>query len=171
MARPWRKPRIFWVCSHYLIVMALPGKNLETLPLVPRHIGPPMKKTIIVPALVAVLGFALASAPVTIKAQAATTTSTSTTTPTKPAKTAKKKSEYTQFPKGSKISAIDASSVTLTTAKGDLKLAIDAKTGFEVDKKKSDASAFAVGDVVTGSYSTGADGSLTAHNIRKKTAK
>jgi hypothetical protein len=125
-----------------------------------------MKNTFIVSALVAVLGFALASAPVTVSAQ--TTASTSTTTPSKPAKT---KSTYTSFPKGSKISAIDASSVTLTTAKGDLKLAIDAKTGFEVDKKKSDASAFAAGDVVTGSYSTGTDGSLTAHNVRKKTAK
>jgi hypothetical protein len=132
-----------------------------------------MKNTFIVSALVAVLGFALASAPVTVSAQTTPTqttaaTSTGSTTPSKPAK---KKSEYTSFPKGSKISAIDASSVTLTTAKGDLKLAIDAKTGFEVDKKKSDASAFAAGDVVTGSYSTGADGSMTAHNVRKKTAK
>jgi hypothetical protein len=132
-----------------------------------------MKNTFITSALVAVLGFALASAPVTVKAQATPTqtpaaTSTGSTTPSKPAK---KKSAYTPFPKGATISAIDASSVTLKTTKGDLKLAIDAKTGFEVDKKKSDASAFAAGDAVTGSYATNADGSFTAHNVRKKTAK
>ena len=132
-----------------------------------------MKNTFITSALVAVLGFALASAPVTIKAQTTPTQTTAATTTgsTTPSKPAKKKSAYTPFPKGSTISAIDATSVTLKTAKGDLKLAIDAKTGFQVDKKKAAATDFAVGDAVTGSYSTGDDGSMTAHNVRKKTAK
>jgi len=132
-----------------------------------------MKNIIVAPAFAAVLGLALACAPVTLKAQTTPTstpaaTSTGSTTPSKPAK---KKSAYTPFPKGAKISAMDATSITLTTTKGDLKLAIDDKTGFAVDKKKSAATDFAVGDVVTGSYATNADGTFTAHNVRKKTAK
>jgi hypothetical protein len=149
------------------------GKNLETLALLPRHIRPPMKNTFVITALAAILGLALASAPVTVQAQTTPTqtpaaTSTGSTTPSKPAK---KKSAYTQIPKGSTISAISATSVTLKTAKGDLTLAINDKTGFAVDKKKSAASDFAAGDTVTGSYATNADGTFTAHNIRKKTAK
>jgi uncharacterized protein YdeI (BOF family) len=135
-----------------------------------------MKNTFVVTAFAAVLGFALASAPVTVKAQStnaapANAPATATTGTSTAAKAPKKKSSYTQIPKGATISAIDASSVTLTTTKGDLKLAIDDKTGFSVDKKKSAVTDFAVGDKVTGSYATNADGTFTAHNIRKKTAK
>ena len=125
-----------------------------------------MKLTFITPALVAVLGFALASAPVTVKAQ---TTSTAPAAAPAPSKPAKEKSDLTPY-KGT-ISAIDASSVTVTTKKGDLKLAIDATTKFEVSKKAAAATDFAVGDKVTGSYATGADGSLTAHSLHKKAAK
>jgi hypothetical protein len=117
-----------------------------------------------IPALAAVVGLALVSAPVTVKAQATTNAATATAPKTK------KKSDYTPIPKGAKISAIDASSVTVTTAKGDLKLAVAATTVFEVNKKPAAASDFAVGDVVTGSYSTGSDGTLTAYHIRKKAA-
>jgi hypothetical protein len=130
-----------------------------------------MKITFVAPAFAAVLGLALACAPVTVQAQSTNAASATTPAPAAATKPAKKKSAYTQIPKGAKISAIDASSVTLTTAKGDLKLAIDDKTGFSVDKKKSAVTDFAVGDVVTGSYATNADGTFTAHNVRKKTAK
>jgi hypothetical protein len=126
-----------------------------------------MKITFLTPALVAVLGFALAGAPVTVKAQ----TSTNATAPAAPSTTSTKtKSAFTPY-KGT-ISAIDATSVTVTTKKGDLKLAIDATTTFEVSKKKAAATDFAVGDKVTGSYATGADGTtLTAHSLHKKAAK
>jgi hypothetical protein len=137
-----------------------------------------MKINHFIPALAAVLGLALASAPVTVKAQT-TNAAPATTATTAPAPSTadkagkKKKGDYTQIPKGATISAIDASSVTLTTAKGDLKLAIDASTGFAIGKKKDKATVadFAAGDAVTGSYATAADGTMTAHNIRKKAAK
>jgi len=125
-----------------------------------------MKINILSSALAAILGFALIGAPVTAKAQATNDAST----PSAPAaKTKKAKGDYTQY-KGT-ISAIDASSVTVTTSKGDVKLAIDDKTKFAVDKKASTAADFAKGDEVTGSYKTAADGTLTAHTVHKKTAK
>jgi hypothetical protein len=127
-----------------------------------------MKNTFITSALVAVLGFALASAPVTSKAQTTPTqttaaTSTGSTTPSKPAK---KKSEYTAF--SGTLKSLDATSAVVTTKKGDVTLAVDASTGFHVNKKKAAATDFAAGDAVTGSYATNADGSFTAHNINKK---
>jgi len=123
-----------------------------------------MKINILSSALAAILGFALIGAPVTAKAQATNDAST----PSAPA-AKKAKGDYTQY-KGT-ISAIDASSVTVTTSKGDVKLAIDDKTKFAVDKKASTAADFAKGDEVTGSYKTAADGTLTAHTVHKKTAK
>ena len=134
-----------------------------------------MKNTCIVSALVAVLGFALASAPVTVSAQTTPTqtpaaTSTGSTTPSKPAK----KSGKTAIPKGSTISAIDASSATLKTASGDLTLAITASTQFQfgTSKKNTPATAadFAAGDAVTGSYIKNADGTNTLATLRKKQA-
>jgi hypothetical protein len=129
-----------------------------------------MKLSIITPALVAVLGFALASAPATVQAQ---TTNAAGATPAPaaapaPAVATKTKTAYTPY-KGT-ISAIDATSVTVTTAKGDVKLVIDATTKFAISKKPAKVTDFAVGDKVTGSYSTGADGTLTAHSLHKKAA-
>jgi hypothetical protein len=86
-----------------------------------------------------------------------------------PAPAAKAKSSYTPY--SGTISAIDATSVTVTTKKGDLKLAIDTTTKIEVSHKKAAVTDFAVGDKVTGSYATGADGTLTAHSLHKKAAK
>jgi hypothetical protein len=137
-----------------------------------------MKITFLTPALVAVLGFALASAPVTVKAQTATNATTNAAAPTAPAAStptpstatkAKAKSPYTQY-KGT-ISAIDATSVTVTTKKGAVKLAVDTTTTIEINHKKAAITDFAAGDTVTGSYTTGADGTLTAHSLRKKAAK
>jgi hypothetical protein len=130
-----------------------------------------MKIQLLTTALVAIVGLAFIGAPVTASAQTATTATAPAAPSTAPKAKEKKKSEYTQFPKGSKLSALDATSATITTAKGDVKLVIDATTGFEVDKKKATAADFAVGDEVTGSYKASADGTNTAHNIRKKTPK
>jgi Domain of unknown function (DUF5666) len=128
-----------------------------------------MKINILSSALAAILGLALVGTPITAKAQTATNATSPAAPSTAPKVKEKKKGDVTQY-EGS-ISAIDATSVTVTTKKGDLKLALDAKTQYKVDKKKSAATDFAVGDKVTGSYSTGADGSLTAHSLHKKTAK
>jgi hypothetical protein len=125
-----------------------------------------MKFTFLTPALVAVLGLALASVPVTLQAQTATN-ATAPAAPSTATKT-KEKSQYTPY-KGS-ISAMDTTSVTVTTDKGDVKLALDPTTIIQVNKKKAAATDFAVGDKVTGSYTTGADGTLTAHSLRKKAA-
>ena len=128
-----------------------------------------MKINLLTSALVAIVGLAFIGAPVTAQAQNATNATAPAAPSTAPKVKEKKKSDYTQIAKGAKISAIDAASVTLTTAKGDVKLVIDATTGFEVDKKKATAADFAVGDEVTGSYKTATDGTNTAHNLRKKT--
>jgi hypothetical protein len=127
-----------------------------------------MKITFLTPALVAVLGLALASIPVTVHAQTATN-ATAPAAPSTAPKKEKKKSDKTQY-EGT-LSALDATSATVTTKKGDVKLVIDEKTEFKVNKKAAKATDFAVGDKVTGSYVTGADGTLTAHSIHKKTAK
>jgi Cu/Ag efflux protein CusF len=113
---------------------------------------------------VAIVALAFAGATVTAQAQ------TNATTATAPAP-AKAKTKSAKTPYAGTLSAIDATSATVTTTKGDLKLAIDAKTKFAVDKKKAAATDFATGDKVTGSYTTGADGSLTAASIHKKSAK
>ncbi len=132
-----------------------------------------MKNTFVTSALVAVLGLALAGAPVTVKAQAASTTAapataptTSTTGTSTAAKAPKKKSQYTPFT--GTLKSLDASSAVVTTKKGDVTLTVDATTGFHVNKKKAAATDFAAGDTVTGSYATNADGTFTAHNINKK---
>jgi hypothetical protein len=130
-----------------------------------------MKIQLLTTALVAIVGLAFVGAPVTVSAQTSTNATAPAAPSTAPKTKEKKKSDYTQFPKGSKLSALDATSATITSAKGDVKLVIDATTGFEVDKKKATAADFAVGDEVTGSYKVNADGTNTAHNIRKKTPK
>jgi hypothetical protein len=109
-------------------------------------------------ALVAIVALAFAGATVTAQAQ------TNATTATAPAP-AKAKTKSAKTPYAGTLSAIDATSATVTTTKGDL------KTNFAVDKKKAAATDFATGDKVTGSYTTGADGSLTAASIHKKSAK
>jgi hypothetical protein len=134
-----------------------------------------MKINLLTPALVAVLGFALASVPVTVHAQTNSTVAPEASAPdaaapsTAPKVKEKKKSDKMAY-EGT-LSAIDATSATVTTKKGELKLMIDEKTEFKVDKKKATAADFAAGDKVTGSYMTGADGTMMAHSIHKKAAK
>ena len=119
-----------------------------------------MKITLLTPALVAILGLALAGAPVTAQAQ----TSTNSTADTAPAPKAAKKPHFM----GS-ITAIDASSVTVASAKKTLTLAITPKTIFKKDKAPATQADFAVGDKVSGSYSKDASGTMTANAINKKT--
>jgi hypothetical protein len=128
-----------------------------------------MKHIFLSSALVAVLGFALASAPVTAQAQS---TNAAPSAPTAPAK-AKAKAAKNQY-KGT-ITAIDASSITVKTASSSLTLAVASTTLFQFGtaKKNTPATAadFAVNDAVTGSYTKAADGTMTAVTVRKKAAK
>jgi hypothetical protein len=127
-----------------------------------------MKNTFLTSALVAIVGLALIGAPVTAKAQtnAPASTTPADTTSTK----AKKKTGKIQY-EGS-ITAIDASSLTVTSMKKTLTLAIAPTTKFAIkgkkDKTPSTAADFAVGDKVTGSYTVDATGALTAASVHKK---
>jgi hypothetical protein len=122
-----------------------------------------MKINLLSSALVAIVGLALIGAPLTAPAQ------TNTPAAAAPAKTSKKsaKTEY----KGS-ITAIDATSITVASTQKTLTMAITPATKFALMKKKqklpAKASDFAVGDAVTGSYSTDATGALTANSVHKK---
>jgi hypothetical protein len=132
-----------------------------------------MKITLLTPALVAILGLALAGAPVTAQAQTATNATAPAAPSTAPKVKEHKKSDKTQY-EGT-ITAIDASSVTVTTTKAPLALAITPATKFAImnGKKKTAATQadFAVGDKVTGSYSTDSTGAMTAASVHKKAAK
>ena len=118
-----------------------------------------MKNTLLITALVAILGLAFTSS--TVSAQ-----STNAPAATAPAKSKAAKTPY----KGS-ITAIDATSVTVASSAKTLTLAIAATTKFAVDKKPATAAEFAVGDAVTGSYTKDAAGALTAASVHKKTEK
>ncbi len=124
-----------------------------------------MKINLLTSALVAIVGLALVSVPVTVQAQ----TSDNTTATTAPKK--KKKSDFTEY-KDATITAISANSLSVTTSKGSLTLAIAADTTFATmeGKKKTPAAVtdFAVGDKVSGSYKLNADGTMTAHSVHKK---
>src|SRR5271156_5139527 len=111
-----------------------------------------MKITLLTPALVAILGLALAGAPVTAQAQTSTN-SADTTAPVAPATPAPaKKMKPTKY--SGSITAIDAASVTIANTKKTLTLAITPKTKFKKDKVVATLADFAVGDKVSGSYST-----------------
>jgi hypothetical protein len=132
-----------------------------------------MKITLLTPALAAILGFALASTPVSAQtdmgsnatapaAPSATTTTTSTTTTT-PAP--KAKIRYM-----GKITAMSATSVTIS-GKKDLTLTIAPTTTFLKDKMPATAADFVVGDKITGSYSMDDSGAMMANSIHKKSSK
>ena len=126
-----------------------------------------MKHNFLITALVAIVGFAFIGAP--LKAQS--TNAPADTSSTAPKKE-KKKSDKIQY--AGSITAIDASSITVATTKKTLTLAIAPTTKFATkDGKKltpATAADFAVGDAVTGSYSTDASGTLTAASVHKKAA-
>jgi hypothetical protein len=66
------------------------------------------------------------------------------------------------------VKSIDATSLVVTSAKGDLTLAIEPSTKVEVDKKKAAVTDITVGEKVTGSY-TKSDTGLTAASIHGHT--
>jgi hypothetical protein len=72
--------------------------------------------------------------------------------------------------KGS-ITAIDAASVTVANTKKTLVLAITPNTKFKKDNDTATLADFAVGDKVSGSYSTDATGAMTANSLYTKTPK
>jgi hypothetical protein len=123
-----------------------------------------MKINIHTQALRAIIGLALISAPVTAQAQTPTpapAASAPADAATKPAKT----------PYEGSITAIDSTSVTVTTATGSLTLALTGKTKMAVDQVHAHVTDFAVGDKVKGHYSTEAGGALSASSLYKKTQK
>jgi hypothetical protein len=125
-----------------------------------------MKITFLTPALVAILGLAF----VNLNAQADTTsTNAPSATPTTPT-TATTSTKASKTPYKGIITAISATSVTIS-GKTPMTLAIDATTKFEVSHKKATAADFAVGDKITGSYLKDDSGTMTAASIHKKTAK
>jgi len=136
-----------------------------------------MKITLLTPALVAVFGLALAGAPVTAQAQDTTSTtdssastSTSDSTATTPAKKSKgEKSAKTPY--SGTITAIDSTSVTVASTKKTLTMTFTPTTKFKNGKTAGAQSDFAVGDAVTGSYSTDSSGGLTVNSLNKKGAK
>ena len=123
-----------------------------------------MKITLLTPALAAILGLALAGAPVT--AQAQTSTNSTAAPAAAPTPAPAKKITY----RGS-ITAIDAASVTVASTKKTLTLAIASTTTFLKDGEPATLADFAVGDKVTGSYTKDATGAMTAASLHKKTPK
>jgi hypothetical protein len=63
------------------------------------------------------------------------------------------------------VKSIDASSVVVTTSKGDMTFTVDDKTKVLVDKKKAAASDITVGEKVSGSYMKNDDGTMCACSI------
>ncbi len=129
-----------------------------------------MKINLITPALLALLGLALASAPA--QAQTTPTATTSTTAIAPAASPAPAKApKSAKIPYKGSITALDATSVTVTTTQKTLLLEITPKTKFKKDKAVAGIGDFAVGDLVTGSYSVDPTGALTANTLHKKTPK
>ena len=127
-------------------------------------------KNLLITALVAIVGFAFIGAPVTAQAQTATNATApaaASTAPKVKEKGEKKKSDKTPY--SGSITAIDASSLTVASTKKTLTLAIAPTTTFKKDKAAATVADFAVGDKITGSYTTDASGAMTAASIHKKT--
>jgi len=128
-----------------------------------------MKITLLTPALMAILGLALAGAPVTAQAQTSTNAVTTAAPAATPTPAPVKKTKPTSY--AGTLTALDASSVTVTGTKRTLILAVATTTIIQKDGKMATLADFAVGDKVTGSYTTDATGAMTAHSLRKKTPK
>ena len=129
-----------------------------------------MKINFLTPALVAIVGLAFVSVPVTAQTTTTAPAAAPADTSTAPKVKEKKKGDKIQYT--GTISAIDASSLTVTTAKETLTLAITPKTKFRLNEGKSKhtpstQSAFAVNDKVSGSYSKDATGAMTANSVDK----
>jgi hypothetical protein len=125
------------------------------------HAPPPMKIPLLSTALAAVLGLALCGTAV----NAQTNTMAAPATTMAPAMSTK----VAKTPYKGTITAIDTagSTVTVQGAKDTMTLKITATTKFKGGASLAD---FAVGDKVTGSYTKGDDGTLTANSLHKKKA-
>jgi hypothetical protein len=126
-----------------------------------------MKSSLLKSALVAVVGLALC-APVALQAQTNAVNPIATSPVVNPqASTSSTKAKKTPY-KGT-VKSIDASSLVVTTAKGDLTLAIAPTTKVLVNKKAAAVTDITVGETVTGSYTKDDTGALTAASIHTKT--
>jgi ribosomal protein S1 len=130
-----------------------------------------MKTSLLNSALVAVSVLALC-APVALHAQTNTTNPIATAPVKNPpmattATSSSKKMAKTPY-KGT-VKSIDATSLVVTTTKGDETLAIDPKTKFTADKKKAAATDITVGEKVTGSFCKNDDGTMTAASVHGHT--
>jgi hypothetical protein len=130
-------------------------------------------KNILPTALVAIVGLAFVGAPVTAQAQTPAPATAPAPAAPAPSDAPKTKKKMDSTPYAGTIATISATSVTVTTKKDTLTLAIGPDTKFMTigaDKKKTPAAVtdFAVGDAVTGSYKKAADGSMTAASVHKK---
>jgi hypothetical protein len=130
-----------------------------------------MKLTFLTTALAAILGFALAGAPVTVQAQTNAPVATTATPAAAPvAKTTTTKPKKVAY--DGTLTAIDptASTITVATKKSTRTLTIASTTKIKKDKKPATLADFTVGAKVTGSYTTDAAGKLTASSLYTKTA-
>ena len=119
-----------------------------------------MKSSLLKLALVA----AALCAPVAVQAQ------TTNTTPAAPAPdAATKPAKVAHTPYKGTVKSIDAASLVVTTAKGDLTLAIAPTTKVKVNKKTAKVTDITVGEKVTGSYTKDDTGAMTAASIHGST--
>lgn len=127
-----------------------------------------MKTSLIKLALVAlVLG-----APVAVQAQTDTTNPIATSPVKSPsdapaAKTMAKKMAKTPY-KGT-VKSVDASSIVVTTASGDMTFALDMKTKYKCDGKMCKPTDITVGEKVTGSFMKDDSGAMTACSVHGHT--
>jgi hypothetical protein len=129
-----------------------------------------MKLTSLTTALAAILGLALAGAPVTVQAQTTAPVATTATPAAAPvAKTTTTKPKKVEY--SGTLTAIDptASTITVATKKSTRTLTIASTTKIKKDKKPATLADFTVGAKVTGSYTTDAAGKLTAYSLYTKT--
>jgi hypothetical protein len=114
------------------------------------------------------LAAAVLCAPVAVQAQTDTTNPIATSPVQSPAPAKSVKAKTGKIPYRGTVKSIDASSIVVTTSKGDMTFAIDAKTKVAVDKKKAAVTAVTAGEMVTGSYMKDASGNMTAASIHAK---
>jgi hypothetical protein len=122
-----------------------------------------MKITLLTPALAAILGLALASAPLPIHAQNDTTSTNSTDS----------KAGAPARAMGT-LSAVDTTANTISVENktdGTRTFSIASTATITKDKKPATLADFAVGDKVFVAYTTDASGTLTATKLSTKTAK
>ena len=137
----------------------------------------PMKITLPISALAAILGLALAGAPVTLQAQ--TTNAPAATTPAAAAPApATKPAKVTKTPYKGTLTAVDTTgnTITISTSMKDptktLTLSIAPTTKISKDKAPATLADFTVGEKVTGSYTKDAtSGTMTAASLRFNTPK